>query len=140
MNMMNRKDRMDGGMNAGMKNDGMDKRETAMNVNEKETIPCAMVQDLLPAYIEGLAGDEPVQTGVVTPKEPDTVSAPADDSPRRPYIDSTKCLSCGACVGIDDKTFGFNEDGQAVIIREDATSDDCREAAEACPAGCIVIN
>ena len=103
------------------------------------------------AYIEGLAGDAPVQIAPVpnpnreplsqTPVIPEAALHPVEPvAPKRPFIDSSKCLSCGACVGIDDKTFGFNEDGQAIIIREDATPEDCQEAADACPAGCIVIN
>ncbi|GEM_PF-3003514 len=103
------------------------------------------------AYIEGLVGDAPVQIAPTTipeheplsqtPVIPEEALHPIEPAaPKKPYIDSAKCLSCGACVGIDDKTFGFNEDGQAIIIREDATPEDCQEAADVCPAGCIVIN
>ena len=103
------------------------------------------------AYIEGLVGDAPVQIAPTTipeheplsqtPVIPEEALHPIEPAaPKKPYIDSAKCLSCGACVGIDDKTFGFNEDGQAIIIREDATPEDCQEAADVCPAECIVIN
>ena len=114
------------------------------------------------AYIEGLAGEGKVRDAKTvqapqavqmpeaasqtaqTPQAvqmpeaaPQTAPAPGECTQKCPWLDTAKCLSCGACVSIDDKTFGLNDDGQAVIIRDDATPEDCRDAAETCPAGCI---
>ena len=87
------------------------------------------------AYIEGLAGDTVVQTGKPEPQNAPT-PAPALPIPR---IDSSRCLSCGACIGINDKIFAFNENDQAIITDPNATIEDVREAAETCPANCIII-
>ncbi len=87
------------------------------------------------AYIEGLAGDTVVQTGK---PEPPNAPAPAPALPI-PRIDSSRCLSCGACIGINDKIFAFNENDQAIITDPNATIEDVREAAETCPANCIII-
>ncbi|MBQ9244122.1 MAG: ferredoxin [Proteobacteria bacterium] len=104
------------------------------------------------AYIEGLAGEPPAQIAITatpaqdthqslvptqSPQTQDARAASAEDKPRAPWLDSAKCLSCGACISLDDRTFGFNDDGQAVILRDDATPEDCRDAADTCPAGCI---
>jgi ferredoxin len=87
------------------------------------------------AYIEGLAGDTVVQTGK---PEPQNAPEPAPALPI-PRIDSSRCLSCGACIGINDKIFAFNENDQAIITDPNATIEDVREAAETCPANCIII-
>ena len=80
------------------------------------------------AYIESLAAD------AVKPEMAQTM--PELPVPR---VESARCLSCGACVGINDKVFAFNENDQAIIIDPSATVDDVREAAETCPANCIII-
>ena len=91
------------------------------------------------AYIEGLAGEAPatIAQAPAADQAIEAHTAPEPTKPQLPWLDTAKCLACGACVSIDDKTFGFNEDGLAMIIREDATPDDCRDAADTCPAGCI---
>ncbi len=93
------------------------------------------------AFIEGLAGDAAVKIDCapVNPIPAQEVKVEAVKSPKQPYIDSSKCMSCGACVGINDKVFGFNDDGQAVIIKPDATAEECADAADTCPAGCIFV-
>ena len=48
-------------------------------------------------------------------------------------------MSCGACVSLNDKLFGFDDDGHAILIDPNATTEQCQEAADLCPAGCIVI-
>ena len=98
------------------------------------------------AYIEGLAEDYK-DTPQETSKQ-ETTAAPQDtppvaeqpQQPALPYIETNRCLSCGACVGINDKIFGFNENEQAILIKQDATCDECREAAETCPVECIHVS
>ena len=102
--------------------------------DDNDADPNALTRDET-AYIEGLAGDTVVQTGK---SEPQNIPAPAPALPI-PRIDSSRCLSCGACIGINDKIFAFNENDQAILIDPNATIDDVREAADTCPANCIII-
>lgn len=66
-----------------------------------------------------------------------TLSA-VSDTPKTPYIDTERCVGCGACVSINDDVFEFDDDGKA-RIKPDATTDACEDAASSCPMQCIHI-
>lgn len=54
------------------------------------------------------------------------------------HIDAVRCLSCGACLAINDALFAFNEEMKAEIIDRTAGSfAQILQAAELCPAECI---
>lgn len=56
-------------------------------------------------------------------------------------VDQSKCIGCGACVGMDENSFEFNEDGlsKAKIDVVDEPSEELVNAVEACPAGAITL-
>jgi ferredoxin len=56
-------------------------------------------------------------------------------------VDQSKCIGCGACVGVDDKHFNFNDQGLSVAInQENQDSDALKEAIAGCPVGAISID
>ena len=82
------------------------------------------------SFIEGMAS----MHLPITPAPP--LPVPSLPVPR---VESNRCMSCGACVSLNDKLFGFDDDGHAILIDPNATTEQCQEAADLCPAGCIVI-
>jgi ferredoxin len=55
-------------------------------------------------------------------------------------IDESKCIGCGACVGVDDKHFAFNDQGLSKAInQENLDSVELNEAIAGCPVGAISI-
>ena len=49
-------------------------------------------------------------------------------------VHTENCIGCGACVGIDNKHFDFNEEGFSYVIsQEDLDSPAVMEAIESCP-------
>ncbi len=53
-------------------------------------------------------------------------------------VDETRCIGCGACVGIAPNTFDFNDDGLSQVTNPTVT-EDAKSACEACPVEAIII-
>jgi len=53
-------------------------------------------------------------------------------------VDDSKCIGCGACIGIAPDSFDFNDDGLSQIVDSKVT-DDVRSAVDACPVEAISI-
>ena len=53
-------------------------------------------------------------------------------------VDDTRCIGCGACVGIAPDTFDFNDDGLSEV-KNPTVTDDAKSACEACPVEAISI-
>lgn len=50
------------------------------------------------------------------------------------------CIGCGACVGIDEEHFEFNEDGYSIVkSNENLETEQLKNAMEACPVAIISI-
>ncbi len=50
------------------------------------------------------------------------------------------CIGCGACVGIDEEHFEFNEDGYSIVkSNENLETEQLKNAIEACPVAIISI-
>ena len=56
----------------------------------------------------------------------------------RVIVDESRCIGCGACVGIAPDTFDFNDDGLSQVVNPSVT-DDARSAVDACPVEAISI-
>ena len=55
-------------------------------------------------------------------------------------VHTENCIGCGACVGIDNKHFDFNEEGFSYVIsQEDLDSPAVMEAIESCPVQIISL-
>ncbi len=56
-------------------------------------------------------------------------------------VDKTACIGCGACVGICDKVFGFDDNYAEVIVDEipEELKEDAYDALEGCPVNAISI-
>lgn len=52
-------------------------------------------------------------------------------------LDESKCIGCGACVGIADKNFTFGESSSKLI--DDSVTEEAKNAASCCPTGAITI-
>lgn len=55
------------------------------------------------------------------------------------YVKEELCTGCGICETICPEVFEIGEDGISHVLSEDCNSDCCREAADNCPEGAIVI-
>jgi ferredoxin len=57
---------------------------------------------------------------------------------KKPKVDKDKCIGCGTCVLIADKSFKLGDDGKAEAI-EPAGDPQAKiqEAVESCPVGAI---
>lgn len=57
-------------------------------------------------------------------------------------VDKEKCIGCGLCVSLADKSFRLNEkEFKAEVIEPVGNSQDkIQEAADSCPVGAISIN
>lgn len=53
-------------------------------------------------------------------------------------VDHNKCIGCGMCKYIDDKTFEFDDDGYIVATTNEVT-DLTKEAQDNCPVSAIKI-
>jgi pyruvate-ferredoxin/flavodoxin oxidoreductase len=61
---------------------------------------------------------------------------PADFEPAT--VSSDECISCGACIGINNKIFGYDENDKAMVLDPKAGPyKDIVQAAEKCPSRCI---
>lgn len=50
------------------------------------------------------------------------------------------CIGCGACVGIDEEHFDFNENGFSIVkSNENLETEELQNAIEACPVAIISI-
>ena len=50
------------------------------------------------------------------------------------------CIGCGACVGLDDEHFTFNEEGFSIVkSNENIDEEKINEIIEACPVGIISL-
>jgi len=55
-------------------------------------------------------------------------------------VDKDKCIGCGACIGIDNEHFDFDDEGLSEVISQDnLESDDLKDAIESCPVNAIKI-
>lgn len=55
-------------------------------------------------------------------------------------VDSIKCIGCGACVGLDDEHFDFNDAGLSEVkSQENLETENVLMAIEGCPTGAIEI-
>ena len=56
-------------------------------------------------------------------------------------IDTDECIGCQTCVELCPEVFSFNnETDKAEILDEITGNEECiEEAAEACPASCIIV-
>ncbi|MDD5750745.1 MAG: ferredoxin [Candidatus Pacebacteria bacterium] len=56
-------------------------------------------------------------------------------------IDQSKCIGCGTCSALCPACFELGSDGKATAKQPAETGDAgcAREAADSCPAQCIVI-
>jgi len=69
---------------------------------------------------------------------PTPPSATESRDPKAPFIDSARCLSCGACLAISETLFVFNDDMKAELgERSEGDHELLVQAAELCPAECI---
>lgn len=54
------------------------------------------------------------------------------------YVDESKCIGCGACVGNDPEHFDFGDNGKSVVIsQENLESDALHMAIDCCPTSAI---
>ncbi len=54
-------------------------------------------------------------------------------------VDREKCIGCGLCVSIAEKTFRLDKEGKAEIVTEAVDEEEkVQEAIESCPVGAIV--
>ena len=57
-----------------------------------------------------------------------------------PFVDSEKCIGCGACVGISPAVFGMKAVGKAEAKKGGAdTQENIRSAINSCPTGAISL-
>ncbi len=55
-------------------------------------------------------------------------------------IDSELCTGCGLCESIAPAVFQLGDDGLAHVLNEAGEEEDaCREAADSCPVGAILV-
>ncbi|MGM9834300.1 MAG: ferredoxin [Bacilli bacterium] len=55
-------------------------------------------------------------------------------------VNQDTCISCGACIQIDEEHFDFSENGTSVAIsQENLESEAVNMAKDACPVGAISI-
>ena len=61
--------------------------------------------------------------------------------PKKVTIDTEECIGCQTCVELCPEVFGFDNDAEkAVVLSEMTGNEGCiEEAADACPAGCIIV-
>ena len=53
-------------------------------------------------------------------------------------VDDSNCIGCGACVGIDNKHFDFNDSGLSSVISQDNLDDEnLNQAIASCPVSAI---
>ena len=58
---------------------------------------------------------------------------------KKVIVDESKCIRCGACVGIAGEVFKFGQEGESVP-KVDTVADDDKDAImamESCPTGAI---
>ncbi len=56
----------------------------------------------------------------------------------KPVINADECTGCGLCETTDPETFKLNDDGIAIVIKEDGVdAAKLDEAIEQCPVECI---
>ncbi len=55
-------------------------------------------------------------------------------------VNQDACIGCGACVGIDEEHFQFNDDGlSSVKTNENLDSENLKTTISACPTQAISI-
>ena len=55
-------------------------------------------------------------------------------------VDSSVCIGCGACVGIDNKHFDFDDSGLSTVVSQDNLDDEnINEAIASCPVSAISL-
>lgn len=57
-------------------------------------------------------------------------------------VDQEKCIGCGACIGIADEVFQFDDDGLSYAVDEEVSDSNeslAEMAAQACPTEAIEI-
>ncbi|MBR1818344.1 MAG: ferredoxin [Bacilli bacterium] len=55
-------------------------------------------------------------------------------------VNTSNCIGCGACVGIDPEHFDFNDDGLShPISQENLDSPDLQNAFASCPVAIISL-
>ncbi|MGI5825842.1 MAG: ferredoxin [Patescibacteria group bacterium] len=53
-------------------------------------------------------------------------------------IDKEKCIGCGLCAAISEKSFKINDEGKAEIVEVNPDEEaQVKEAIESCPVGAI---
>lgn len=56
-------------------------------------------------------------------------------------VDKVKCIGCGLCVSLAEKTFKMNDQGKSEVLPNPSDPEEkIKEAAEACPVEAIIIN
>lgn len=53
-------------------------------------------------------------------------------------VNKDLCISCGSCVAIAPENFDFDDEGLA-MVKKDESNDDVKDAAEACPTDAIEL-
>ena len=55
-------------------------------------------------------------------------------------VDQVKCIGCGACVGIDEEHFDFNDAGLSYVkSQENLDTEEVEQAVAGCPTGAITL-
>ncbi len=53
-------------------------------------------------------------------------------------VDQSKCIGCGACVGVAPTYFDFNDNGLSEAIKQDELeNEEVHQAIEMCPVNAI---
>lgn len=57
---------------------------------------------------------------------------------RKITIDKNKCIGCGVCVAIADKTFRIGTDGKSELVDNPSDNEEIiQQAIDSCPVGAI---
>lgn len=55
-------------------------------------------------------------------------------------VDKNKCIGCGLCTALADKTFKLGKDGKSEVFNQNGDSEEkVEEAISSCPASAISI-
>lgn len=55
-------------------------------------------------------------------------------------VDKNKCIGCGLCTAIADKTFRIGKDGKSEVFNQNSDSEEkIKEAISSCPVTAISI-
>ncbi len=59
---------------------------------------------------------------------------------KRIVVNSSNCIGCGACIGIDPEHFAFNDDGvSSPLSQENLESQNLQDAIASCPVAIISL-